>query len=219
MIFVCFLWRGHGFWKRTAKYDEGHVSVLASMLRRHGGHDLLCVQDGSFDIPRSVTMPGMVAAMPDYLPKLWSWSPAFHSVVGRRFAVIDLDVVVTGDLAPLLAGPEPVRIWDQAVGEPYNSSLFALEPGFGNEVWTACIPTAVAEAKAKAWRWTGDQSWVAHVLGPEMPTFGERHGVIQYRPKMHRAAMPAGTLAAFMCGPYEPRTEAQESEWVMQAWD
>lgn len=218
MKFVCWLWRGHGFWKRTARYDERHVAVLASMLRRHGGHDLTCVQDGSFDIPGSIVMPESVSSLPDYLPKLWAWSPEFHELIGERFASIDLDVVITGDIASVVETKDPLIIWDHARLELYNSSLFALAPGFGNVVWTSMTLDRIADAKRAAEYWTGDQSWIAHVLGPGQKTFGEASGVMQYRPALHRQAMPAGMIAGFMCGPYEPASEAEYSEWVKAAW-
>jgi hypothetical protein len=191
------------------------------MLKRHGGHELIVVHDGNFAIPTCIwqaQMPAHVAALPDYLPKLWAWSPEFHEIVGERFASIDLDVVLLGDVSPLLKGTEPVRLWDSARHEPYNTSLFALEPGFGHEVWTKYLPESLSSARDRAVYWTGDQSWVAHVLGPGMPTFGERDGVFRYRASPHRVSPPAGALAMFFCGPMCPLTERENSEWVRQAW-
>ena len=163
-------------------------------------------------------MPLAVAALPDYLPKLWAWSPEFHRVIGCRFASIDLDVVITGDLGPLLETPDRLRIWNHAAGELYNSSLFALQPGAHNDVWTRMTAERLAAAKRRAAYWTGDQSWISHVIGPGAATFSEADGVIQYRPKLHRDAQPAGMLAAFMCGPYEPFAEGRVSEWVRLAY-
>jgi len=221
MRFVCFLWRGRGFWKKTARYDARHVARLAAMLKRHGGHSLTCVQDGSFDLPvgvDQVIMPWQVAALPDYLPKLWAWSPELRARIGERFAVIDLDVVILADPAMVLGTGDPILLWDHAAREHYNTSLFALSPCAGSEVWRRLSPEAVTHAQALAPYWTGDQSWVGHVLGAGMPTFGEGDGVIQYRPKIHRASVPSGTVAAFMCGPYEPFSEAEHSQWVRQAY-
>lgn len=217
-VFVCWLWRGRGFWKRTASYDERHVAVLASMLKRHGGHDLICVHDGSFapSVP-SIVMPAYVAEMSDYMPKLWAWAPEFHTLVGQRFASIDLDVVITGDLGPVLASERPLRIW-AGKGERFNTSLFALEPGFGHGVWQCLSPEAIGRAKAAASYWTGDQSLVAYILGEGHDTFGDETGVMQYRPRLHRDAKPAGMIAGFMCGPYEPFSEAEQSAWVREAY-
>jgi hypothetical protein len=187
------------------------------MLNRHGGHELICVQDGSFDIPGSIVMPEEVAELPDYLPKLWAWSPEFHSIMGGRFASIDLDVVVTDDLAPLLDVNEPFVIWNYAKMEPYNTSLFALEAGYHQKVWKTLSPERIAAARKQVPYWTGDQSWVAYVLGPDEPTFGQRDGVIAYTPK-NRAMKPQGMRAAFLCGPYDPAEEAEKSDWVRAEW-
>lgn len=221
MQFVCFLWRGRGFDRPVAKYGVEHVAVLSSMLARYGGHHLICINDG-VALPHGVVgvrMPEAVAALPDYLPKLWAWSPAFHHRMPCLFACIDLDVVILDDLAPALATEAPIRIWDSAKGEPYNSSLFTLEPGHGQTVWTTLDPSRVAEAKRKAARWTGDQSWIAHVLGPNLPTFGEDTGVVRYRRSQHQAAPPIGTRAAFLCGPYEPASESHHSKWIKRQWN
>lgn len=222
MDFVCTLWRGTGFWKRTATYGPQHVERLAAMLARHGGHALTVVHDGNFELPagvRSVRMPAAVAELPDYLPKLWLWSPDLADAMDvDRFACVDLDVVILDDLAPVLATANHIRLWDAAVGEPYNTSLFTLTPGHGHQVWWRYSDAALAGARARAKRWTGDQSWVAHILGWGMPTFGEATGVFRYRPTKHRQAPPRGARAAFFCGPFCPQTESEHSEWVRANW-
>lgn len=221
MQFVCWLWHGRDFWKKTVTYSPEHVAKLASMLRRHGGHNLICVSDREMDIPgvRVVQMPAQVASLPDYLPKLWAWSPEFHEIVGQRFASIDLDVVILGDLAPVLARHVPLLIWDQANLEPYNTSLFVLVPGFCQRVWKEYTPGRLAAARAMADYWTGDQSWVAHILGPLRATFGSETGVHIYRPFMHQGRPPEGAKAMFFCGPYDPAKEREQSKWVGEHWN
>lgn len=224
MRFVCFLWRGRAFERPVARYGVEHVAVLASMLRRHGGHSLTCVHDG-VDLPEGVDgirMPDAVAALPDYIPKVWAWSPELHAHFTDRIAFIDLDVVILGDLAPALDMEgigDDVLLWDSAVGEPYNTSLFALVPGAYQDVWTSLTPGRLDLAKRQATRWTGDQSWVAFVLNLTRPTFGEDTGVIRYRRSLHRNAPPPGTRAAFLCGPSEPITESQKSTWIARHWN
>jgi hypothetical protein len=221
MLFVCWLWKGHGFWKDTAKYNARHVEVLASMLCRHGGHDLVCVTDVPDSISsaiKTIAMPEEVSDLPNYLPKLWAWSPEFHALIGRRFVSIDLDVVITGDLGPVLETKSPLRIWNKAALEPYNTSLFSLKPGFGNAVWNTLTPELIDRARSEADYWTGDQSWVAYVLGRDAEAFGEETGVIQYRPARHRDVMPVGMKAGFFSGPFSPETESPNSAWVKEVW-
>lgn len=224
MIVLCWLFQGHGFdRRRVMAYGPEHVRVLAAMLRRHGGHQLVCVTDQPEAVQEvgvdAVAMPAEVAALPRYFPKLWAFSRACGDFIGERYASIDLDAVVVGDLAPVLDTADDFLVWDQARGEPYNTSLFALEPGARAEVWDRFNEQAAEAAERTAsFRWTGDQSWVAWVLGAGQRTFGEDAGVIQYRPTLHRAGPPAGARALFLCGPFLPDLEAAHSQWLREAW-
>jgi hypothetical protein len=217
------LWSGHAFWKPVVKYGVRHVEVLANMLKRHGGHDLTVVHDGTFDLPvhlDAVRMPDEVASLPDYQPKLWLWSPDLRETIGERFVAIDLDVIVLGDLGPLLDVACPVYLWNEAVGEPYNTSLFAVKPSAGLQVWEMFRdnPAQLARAARSMPRWTGDQSWVALILGPLLPTFGEVEGVVRYRPGRDVGGVPADTLAVFFCGPRCPATIKDDVKWVADNW-
>lgn len=216
MIFVCWLWRGSG----PVEYGVGHVHVLSKMLERHGGHELVCVTDDQevqFKSVRKISMPLAVSNLGGYYPKLWLWSETLQRLVGaRRFASIDLDVVVTGNLAECDTG-EPLLFWRDAAGrEPYNTSLVFLNAGQGFDVWRRWPLANLENVKAAYPYWTGDQSWVAWVLGGGCAAFADR-GVVQYRPE-HRNAQPANMRAAFMCGPYDPCKEATKSSWVEREW-
>lgn len=227
MIVVCWLFQGHGFdRRRVMTYGPEHVRALGSMLRRHGGHELLCITDqpeavqaaGVAPGVAAVAMPREVAALPRYYPKLWAFSRELGDFIGERYASIDLDAVVVDDLAPVLDTGDDFLVWDQARGEPYNTSLFALEPGARSHVWERFTVELGEAAELAVGRPTGDQCWLGHLLGPGQPTFSEAAGVIQYRPSLHRADCPPGAKALFMCGPYRPDLEATESTWVKEAW-
>lgn len=226
MPVVCWLWRGHGHLRPDVpKYGPGHVNALARMLARHGMTRLVCVCDDDAGLDagiETIEFPDAVADLPSYYPKLWAFSEAFGATIGGRFLSIDLDCVVTGDLMPLTQGAAGFKIWNQARGEPYNSSCFTLEPHARTRVWEEFTPARGAAAQAKAeragGRWCGDQSWIAEVLGPNEATWSEADGLIQYRPSRHRAAPAPGALAHFLCGPYDPAEEAKVSPWIAEAW-
>lgn len=201
-----------------AVYDERHVSVLADALRIHGNHELICVQDGSFDIPGSIMMPKEIAALPNYLPKLWAWSPEFHSIIKRSFTFIDLDVFIFDDISSAVNTKYLFHCWNDAKLEAYNSSLFHLQYGYGHNVWQWLTPERLTDAKAKARRWTGDQSWIEYILGSNMPTFGRETGIIRYGPRGHKNGVPDGTKAMFLCGPYEPISEGNKLAWINQRY-
>jgi hypothetical protein len=188
------------------------------MLRRHGGHELVCVHDG-YDMPegvRGIRMPDAVAALPRYYPKVWLHSAELGDLVGRRYACIDLDAIIIGDPAEVFRDV-PFTIWDQARGEPYNSSLMAMYPGASRAVWDSFSLEAALRANSAASRWTGDQSWIAVVLGEGVPTFSETDGILQYRPSIHREMQPEGRVV-FTCGPFLPDREAMQSDWISEAY-
>lgn len=223
MLFVCWLFGGRYFNRtKVMTYTPEHVRILAGMLRRNGGHELVCATDQPAEVAavgvRAVTMPEAVSRLPRYYPKLWAFSTEFGEIIGRRFTSIDLDVIVTGDLGDLAATSGDFVIWNQARGEFYNSSFFNLEPGARRAVWDRFTPERAAAAETVAGRWTGDQSWIGAVLGPGERTLSERDGLLQYRPSLHRAAPVAGALAYFTCGPYRPDTEAPHSAWIRSAY-
>lgn len=221
-LFVCHKWRGHG-WKqhRVVRYHAAHVNTLASMLRRHGGHRLLCITDdpGGIDpLIEVVAMPENVAALPSYFPKLWAFSREFGQIVGERFTGIDLDTVITGNPGPLTERDGDFIIWNQAQGEPYNTSFFTLEPGARAEAWERFTLEGGLEVERKVGRPTGDQCWLGYVLGPGEKTYSQADGLIQYRPKRHRERPEPHGLAYFLCGPYDPAEEAKVSAWVADAY-
>lgn len=221
MIFATTLFRGSGFDRsRVMTYGPEHVGVLASMLRRHGGHDLVCIHDGQ-EMPaevRGIEMPTAVKDLPTYAPKLYLFSQAVGDAIGERYACIDLDVILLGDVSTILPAAD-FAIWDQARGEPYNSSLMAMEPGARRIVWDNLTPDAWGRARSTTrHRWTGDQTWIAECLGEGEATFSEATGVLQYRPSKHRQAPPDSALALFTCGPYRPDLEAAHSPWIGDAY-
>jgi len=224
--FVTFLWAGHDWpdGKKVPTYTAQHVQVLASMLARHGGHTLACVTDRPIPAAgvRRIAMPDAVAALPKYYPKVWAFSDDCGKQIGQRFTYIDLDAVVVGDLGPLTARNGDFICWNQARGEPYNTSFYTLEPGTRATVWEK-FTTAAADHAELDWqraggRWTGDQSWVGHVLGSSELMYSEGDGLKQYRPTLHRLAKEPETLAYFLCGPYDPATEAERSAWIKASW-
>lgn len=220
MQFVCILYKGYDFPKPVATYDERDVAYLRDRLAEFG-HSLLCVHDGHFPELRKACdldfrLPRRVYSLPDYEPKLWLWSRQFHDMLHamgeRRFAYIDLDCIVLKDLADLLTTDDPVRLWNFAKREPYNTSLFACDLYQGNEIWER--RSEIPEAKTKWPYWTGDQSFVGYVLGAGCATFGPDDGVVNFSRKTMQAGPPKGAKVVFFCGPNSPQQERAHTPWV-----
>ena len=189
MLFTTMLYQGHGFEKSSVAYDVRDVLDLQHMLHQHGGHELQVVTDGAFDIPcdiHQILMPVAICFLPNYLPKLWLWSSEFHDRIEDQLAFLDLDCVVLKDPAPLvkMAKDDDLRIWDWAKDERYNTSFFVLRKGCHNKVWWR--RSEIEGAMRDASRWTGDQSFVGYVLGPDQPVYTLEDGVTPFR-KQHYA--------------------------------
>lgn len=218
MQFVCMLWSGRGFSKPVARYSEEDVVYLASALERFG-HKLLCVTDTRRELPDSVgqlCLSKNIFSLPDYLPKLWLWSKAFRSFMPKRFAYIDLDVILLDDPASVFNHKHPVMFWDFAKQEPYNTSLFVCDKDFGLEIWDR--RAELPKAKLTWPRWTGDQSFVGHILGPGQATFGPDQGIVNYSSRWHPCSgPPKGIKAVFFCGPRKPADLKGQVPWVTRA--
>lgn len=212
--FLCWLFCGVDFDRnKVMTYRPEHVRVLQAMLRRNGGHELVCVSD--MDVPgvRVIPMPAAVAALPSYYPKLWAFSRECQDAVGERFTSIDLDVIVRGDLGEVVDHDSDFRIWDGAALQPYNSSFFTMTPGTHNHVWDSFnVPDAEAASKLYP-KWCGDQGWIAHVLGNGERVYREDDDVIVRYRRRAVSPPPATARAIFTCGPYRPDT-LMDLDWV-----
>lgn len=218
MRFVCSLWQGKGFWKGVAKYDAADVAYLAKALARYG-HTLTCITDDPIEVEnqamvQAIAMPPDVAALPDYQPKLWMWSPKLHAFIGEPFAHIDLDCVILDDPAAVFHPKHKLQFWDWAKKEPYNTSLVYITPGHGCAVWEN--RHRIEEAKADWEYWTGDQSLVGWTLGPNEWTFGPDQGIVNFS-LLREMTAPKGAKVVFFCGPKKPRGWADQVKWIRDA--
>ena len=64
------------------------------------------------------------------------FSPEMKEFIGDRFVMIDLDVIITGDLTELFSRKEDFIIWgDRPMRTPYCGSLMMMNAGARKEVW------------------------------------------------------------------------------------
>jgi hypothetical protein len=171
-------------------YTAQHVNIWADMVRRHlkAPHTIACVTDTpkgidpSIEIikpPRefeSIRIPTWKEARPQCFRRLAMFRADAAETFGERFLCMDLDCVISGPLDPFLAGDPDFRIARGTSPErPYNGSMVLLKAGARPEVYERFTQEGAAEAGR---RFLGsDQAWIAHVLGPNEPTWGEEHGL------------------------------------------
>jgi len=227
---VCWWWRGAPSPKRGADYAVEHVARLASGVRRHirQPHRMYCVTDRPEDVERFA--PGVVAVpLPELTPvaayahlrKLWIWSPAAHARFGSRVLMLDLDVVVVGDLDASLVGP--YRFYLQREARPprpwiLNTSALWLDAGAPRAtVWGPFKRDArAAHRAAKDAGYVGsDQAVAAHLLRHhDVPVWTARDGF--YGAKSAAHGLPPGARLIAFYGPTDPSTTS--APWVAEHW-
>lgn len=89
------------------------------------------------------------------------WQQAMAINPGDRIVCIDLDTVVTGELDPLFAGPEPFKILLGAnASNPcrMNGSIWYVDAGHRPDVWSDF--SLEAAAKISHFSFPDDQGWM-----------------------------------------------------------
>jgi hypothetical protein len=225
------------FWKPMAGYRSSfcaaHVNTLARMVDRHytAPHRFLCVTDIPDGIDSRVEV---LPAWNDYAdipsphggkqPSCYRRLRAFHPDAaqwfGTRFVSMDLDTVITGDLAPLVDRKEPFVIWgDTNPRSWYNGSLFLLTAGARPKVWTAFNPQTSPSAAKRAGKFGSDQGWISHCLGDGEATWSTSDGVYSYRVhiKPKGDVLPKNARIVNWHGVVDPWSyHAQQIPWVKE---
>lgn len=149
------------------------------MFRRHLSipHSFACITDDPTGLDLELVRP--VELWPDMgdIPnphgprepacyrrlKLYSHHAA--DLVGERILAIDLDMVLTGDLAPLVDRPEPiVLLATDAPNIPVNGSLQLITPGAFPEIWDSFDPATSPALARRAGCYGSDQGWLSYQL-------------------------------------------------------
>lgn len=129
-------------WKWGAKFSARHVNTLRSMLARRLAleHRIVCVTDdaeGLDDAIEVLPMPTRHADTPRCRRRMRQFDRAWAGLVGARILSLDLDVVITGDLTPLVDRPEPLVCWRVGYAGVYSGSIVLMDAGVLDPLWRA----------------------------------------------------------------------------------
>jgi len=170
--------------------------------------------------------------------------PAFHPymrhVIGPRFAWLDLDVVITGNVDHIFSHPEPfVGLRTPAPPMPFNGSFVMMDAGAFPQVLSEWTPERY-EACGEFWIAAGcagggasDEGWMGRMLAgqPGVATVGGLEGNADgiYYFKRHmlekryrgRIPLPADARMVIMNGrrfdPSLPEWQAR-APWILDHW-
>lgn len=235
LTFVTWLWTPPIGYR--SNFAAEHVNTLARMIDRHYAppHRLLCVTDIPTGIdPRVSIVPawndyagvgsphGGVAKNPSCYRRLRAFHPDIGKVFGRRFVSLDLDTVITGDLAPLFDRPEDFVIWGETNPRSwYNGSQFMLTAGARPQVWQTFDPRRSPHEAKRAGRFGSDQGWISHCLGRGEGTWSTGDGVYSYRVHLRPQgnALPENARVVHFHGEHDPWDPAMQTiDWVERCY-
>lgn len=229
---VCWLWNDGG--SRT--YLPEHVNVLQRMVARHLAepHRFVCVADETkgfspavevFPTPPEAVRVGRLrtpegARFPSCYRRLWTFSKE-AAALGDRILLLDIDLVVVNDLAPIFkrtedfVGWRPFRDWGNQLR--FGGGIYLLTAGMRRHVWEGFKgETSIREARAKGYRGS-DQAWISYSLGSVEKYFARDSGIYSIRDMAGTEhAPPKDARLVQFNGPVKPWHT--KLAWARAAW-
>jgi hypothetical protein len=226
-------------WKWGTKYTTAHVARMQAMLARHLTipYTMVCLTDKPKELP-----PGVQAAkLPPTLPwdskglrRMWLYS-ADAGRLGDRLLQLDLDVVITASLDPIVSRPEPFVIWKSDSNWKdkwaYNATVMLITPGAQEALWQRYMadPWRIfAEADADGWgpKVNSDQALACYLLkDQDVPVWTEADGIRAFRVFAGKhgdrgQVLPAGTRLVSFHGPRDPSIKdlQHKAPWIREHW-
>lgn len=228
---VTFKWHTPGY---RATFTAEHVNTLQRMVARHYPHPhrFICITDDPAGLHPGVEVVPLWddhaqvpnptgGGRPACYRRLKLFDRDIGKLLGPRFVMLDLDVIITGDLSPLWNRTEDAVFWRSPSGEwPYNGAMFMLTAGARPAVWDHFDPEVSPRATHQAGYRGSDQAWISHKLGWTEAVWTEADGVYYYnalpkRPNGQRPMPPDARIVFTSAG--RPPWHLRE-HWVRMAY-
>lgn len=209
------------------------------MLARHlhQPHRVVCITDQPKELPPGVepaTMPPLPPMDNKGLRRMWLYS-ADAARLGARLFQLDLDVILTDTIDPIVNRPEPFVIWKSDSNWKdkwaYNATVMLITPGAKDDVWQRWMadPRGVFQAAdADGWgpKVNSDQAIACYLLkDQDVPVWTEADGIRAYRVFAGKygergRALPEGTRIVSFHGPRDPSVVdlQRKSPWILDHW-
>ena len=226
-------------WKWGKKYTQGHVKRMQSMLTRHLHleHRIVCITDQPKDLPSGVAPAPMPKLLPwDFkgLRRMWLYSAKAASL-GDRLFQLDLDVILTDTIDPIVNRPEPFVIWKSDSNWKdkwaYNATVMLITPGAKDDVWQrfSSDPKRIfREADLDGWgpKTNSDQAMACYLMkDQEVAVWTQEDGIFAYRVFAGKygdrgQVLPEGCRIVSFHGPRDPSVPdlQEKSPWIQEHW-
>lgn len=114
-------------WRWGGVFGPEYVNRLKLGLRKHLrlDHRLVCITDDAtgIDVDVAVLPIRHYTNTPRCRRRMKQYDARFARALGERILSIDLDVVITGDLTPLVDRPEPIVCWKVGYAGVFSGSF------------------------------------------------------------------------------------------------
>lgn len=246
ITFVCWKWDAPRAVGQRARLLQGrperqftseHVNALFEMIARwyRRPFQFVCITDDPEGLnPGIEAMRTPAAAIhdvplenpcgpkfPNCYRRLWIFSRQ-AAALGERICQLDIDVVVTAELEPLLDRPEDFVGWcDEAEENKISGGIFLLKTGALPEVWEQFDPEKSPREHWEHGHQGSDQGWLSHRLYPPPGRWTRADGLTKLRWTPAGARMPpAGARMVFTTGLTPPWSSATRTmyPWIADYW-
>lgn len=229
---VCWMWNV-GF--RT--FLPEHVNVQQRMVARHlpVPHRFICITDEleGFSPAVEVLKTPIAAAkvgsirspegpkFPSCYRRLWTFSAEAKEALGERILLLDIDLVVTGCLSPILeigadfVGWRPFRDWGRPLR--FGGGIYLLRTGTRTHVWDDFNGADSIKAARKAGFRGSDQAWISYRLAGNEVYWDRKSGIYSIRDfRSAKEKLPSDARLVQFNGPQKPWQCA--IPWVKDHW-
>lgn len=229
-------WKWHPTTPYRSTFSAASVNVLRRMVARHyqQPHVFRCVTDDPRGLDTGIEVvplwrdfaevpnPGG-SKKPSCYRRLKAFAPEIAAVFGERFVSLDLDIVLTGDVAPLWDRPEPFVIYgDTNPRTHYNGSMWLMTAGARRQVWDRFDPRTSPGKTRAAGVQGSDQGWISYVLGGGEPKWSTADGVYSFRNHIQTTGgrLPSDARIVVFHGKFKPWDAAVLARypWVRSHW-
>lgn len=185
------------------KYGAEYVNILADMVARNCElpFRFLCYTDDGAGLLEEVEVHPLPLGYEGWWNKLWLFNRD-ATPPKARIVFLDLDVIVTGPLEPLVMTKGIAADWLQG---GYNSSVMVWDHGEHREAWDKIKPSDMA-------RLHGDQDWLTELGGWD---YLPADWIVSYREHAREWPPESARIVAFHG---LPKPHEIDTGWVPEMW-
>lgn len=225
-------------WKWGKLFSPEYVNRLKNSVKRnlHIPHEFVCVTDDHHGLDSDVgtmELPQEWSTSPRCIRRLRMYDRVFAKRLGDRLLAIDLDVIITGDITPLVNRTEPTVFWRVGYAQCFSGSFQLFNAGEPEGLWRwfSGDPTGVLKAASpmrSANYQSSDQDVLTRWLAAHPPAawwmdedgiqvyFGR--GYERFLKGRSQNVLPKGTRLVVLGSSDKHVIDAGAHPWIVEHW-